>query len=124
MPLHEKESHFILIIPLLWASDKEYVLLDVLTKNSFVHGLSYKICPLESKKCIKNIYKVLEAICTFAQAKQIRHLHDAIKLLSHVLLIWSVLALYHDITTALYKHNALQVEDMRGKTRTMRKCIQ
>lgn len=69
MPLHEKESHFILIIALLWARDKEYVFLDVLTKNSFAHGLSYKICPLEWKKCIKNIYKVLEAICTFSQAK-------------------------------------------------------
>lgn len=46
-PLHEKESHFILIIPLLWARDKEYVFLDILTKNSFTHGLSYKICPVE-----------------------------------------------------------------------------
>lgn len=67
------------------------------------------------------MYNVLEAICTFSEAKEIRHLHDAIKLLSHVLLIWSALALYCDTTTAL--HNALQVKDTRGKTRT-KKCIQ
>lgn len=50
------------------------------------------------------------------QDKQIRHLPDAIKLLS--------LAWYHT-TTALYKHyNALQVEDMRGQTQTVKNCIQ
>lgn len=49
----------------------------------------------------------MEAICTFSLDKQIRHLPDAIKLLSHVSLVWSVLAWYHT-STELYKHNALQ----------------
>lgn len=66
---------------------------------------------------------MLEAICTFSQDKQIRHLPDAIKLLSHVSLTWSVLAWYHT-TTALYKHKALQVENMRDQTQTVKDCIQ
>lgn len=60
----------------------------------------------------------------FSEAKEIRHLHEAIKLLSHVLPMWSALALYRDITTALHEHNALQVKDTRGKTQTTKKCIQ
>lgn len=73
---------------------------------------------------MKNIYNILEAIRTFSQDKQIRHLPDAMKLLPHVLLTWSVLAWYHTTTTLCKHYNALQVEDMRGQTQTVKNCIQ
>lgn len=119
MALHYKESLFIFILSLLWATGKEYIFLYVLSTKQFYPWFQLQYFPTEINQRIKNIYNILEAICTFSQDKQIRHLPDAIKLLS--------LAWYHTTTACtniimLYSWKIWEAKHKLWRTASNRKA--